>query len=47
MANPEKYQAPAEIGRLRTLALGMGGIALIVMAVGATLTPSKPCVRGC
>ncbi len=35
MANPEKYQAPAEIGRLRTLALGMGGIALIVMAVGA------------
>lgn len=35
MANPENYQAPAEIGRLRTLALGIGGIAVIIWAVGA------------
>lgn len=28
------YQAPAEIGRWRTLALGVGGIALIAWAVG-------------
>ncbi|MEQ1604259.1 MAG: hypothetical protein ABL999_05265 [Pyrinomonadaceae bacterium] len=35
MANPENYQAPAEINRLRTLALGIGGIALIIMAAGA------------
>jgi len=35
MANPENYQAPAELGRLRTLALGVGGIAAIIVAVGA------------
>lgn len=35
MANPENFQAPAEIGRLRTLALGVGGIALVITAVGA------------
>ena len=35
MANPENYKAPAEINRLRTLALGVGGIALIIWAVGA------------
>ncbi|MEO6050183.1 MAG: hypothetical protein ABIP78_02485 [Pyrinomonadaceae bacterium] len=35
MANPENYYAPAEINRLRTLALGIGGIALIIWAVGA------------
>lgn len=35
MANPENYKAPAEINRLRTLALGIGGIALIIWAVGA------------
>lgn len=35
MANPENYQAPAELARLRTLALGVGGIATIVVAVGA------------
>ena len=35
MANPENYQAPAELARLRTLALGVGGIATIIVAVGA------------
>ncbi|MFM9903463.1 MAG: hypothetical protein ACKVQJ_02700 [Pyrinomonadaceae bacterium] len=35
MANLDKYQAPEEIGRLRPLALGIGGIALIIWAVGA------------
>lgn len=35
MANPENYQAPAELNRLRTVALGIGGIALIVWAAGA------------
>lgn len=35
MANPENYQAPAELARLRTLALGIGGIALVAVAVGA------------
>jgi len=35
MAKLDKYYAPAEITRLRTLALGIGGIALIIWAVGA------------
>jgi hypothetical protein len=35
MANLDKYQTSAEINRLRTLALGVGGIALIIWAVGA------------
>jgi hypothetical protein len=35
MANQDKYQTSAEINRLRTLALGVGGIALIIWAVGA------------
>ncbi len=35
MAKIDSYQAPAEISRLRPLALGIGGIALIVWAVGA------------
>ena len=35
MANPENFYAPAELGRLRTLALGIGGIALIIWAAGA------------
>ncbi len=34
MANIDNYHAPAEISRLRPLALGIGGIALIVWAVG-------------
>lgn len=35
MAKLDKYYAPAEINRFRTLALGIGGIALIIWAVGA------------
>jgi len=35
MAKLGDYFAPAEINRWRTLALGVGGIALIIMAVGA------------
>lgn len=35
MANPENYKAPAELGSLRTLALGVGGIATVAVAVGA------------
>ncbi|MGB4990979.1 MAG: hypothetical protein WBO10_17210, partial [Pyrinomonadaceae bacterium] len=35
MANPENYKTPADINRLRTLALGIGGVALILWAVGA------------
>ncbi len=35
MANLDSYRAPAEISRWRTLALGIGGIALIIWAVGA------------
>ena len=35
MAKIDGYLAPAEISRLRPLALGIGGIALIVWAVGA------------
>jgi hypothetical protein len=34
MAILDKYQTPAEVNRLRTLALGVGGIALIVWIVG-------------
>ena len=30
----ENYQAPAEISRYRTIALGVGGIALIIWAIG-------------
>ncbi len=35
MAKLEKYYAPGEINRLRPLALGVGGIALIIWAAGA------------
>lgn len=35
MADFERYFAPDDINRLRTLALGIGGLALIVWAVGA------------
>lgn len=34
MANLDNYQAPADLNRWRTLALGVGGIALIAWAVG-------------
>ena len=35
MANLGNYMAPKEISRLRALALGIGGIALVVLVVGA------------
>lgn len=35
MANLQKYETPVEINRLRTVALGVGGIASIIWAVGA------------
>lgn len=35
MANPEHYKAPAELAGLRALALGVGGIALLAVAVGS------------
>ncbi len=34
MADSGNYQAPADLNRLRTIALGAGGIALIVWAIG-------------
>ncbi|MBA2335695.1 MAG: hypothetical protein H0V90_12275 [Blastocatellia bacterium] len=41
MADSGNFQAPAEISRLRTLALGIGGIALIVWAVGLYFNPEQ------
>ena len=35
MADRDNYQAPADLNRLRTLSLGIGGIALIIWAIGA------------
>ena len=35
MAERDKYRAPGELTGLRSLALGVGGIGLVVMAVGA------------
>jgi hypothetical protein len=41
MADTASYQAPAEINRLRTLALGVGGIGLIVWAIGLYFNPEQ------
>jgi hypothetical protein len=41
VANLGKYRAPDEINGLRTLALGVGGIALIAWMVGAYFTPEQ------
>ena len=41
MADSASYQAPAELNRLRTLALGVGGIALIVWAIGVYFNPEQ------
>ena len=41
MADLGNYQAPPEINRLRTLALGIGGIGLIVWAIGLWFQPEQ------
>src|SRR5437016_7863291 len=41
MAIRENFQEPADIGRLRGLSLGIGGIALIIWAVGAYFSPEQ------
>ena len=41
MADPGNFHAPPEINRLRTLALGIGGIGLIVWAVGLYFSPEQ------
>ena len=41
MANLDSYMAPNEINRLRTLALGVGGIALLFWAGGTYLNPEQ------
>ncbi len=41
MADTGNYQAPADINRLRTLALGIGGIALIAWGVGYYFNPEQ------
>ncbi|MGQ0541868.1 MAG: hypothetical protein ACT4O9_08460, partial [Blastocatellia bacterium] len=41
MADHANYQAPADINRFRTIALGVGGIGLLVWAVGCYFDPEK------
>lgn len=41
MADIGEYQAPAEINRLRSLALGIGGIGLFAWAIGFYLDPEQ------
>lgn len=41
MADSASYQAPAELNRFRTLALGVGGIGLIVWAIGVYFNPEQ------
>jgi len=41
MADRNKYFAPADIGRLQTLALGVGGIALIAWLIGLYFNPEQ------
>jgi hypothetical protein len=41
MASLDSYRAPAELNRFRTLALGVGGIALIACAFGAYINTEQ------
>lgn len=41
MADMENYQAPADLERIRTIALGAGGIALVAWAVGLYFSPEQ------
>ena len=41
MADLGDFQAPPEINRLRTLALGIGGVGLIVWAIGLYFSPEQ------
>ncbi len=41
MADTGNFNAPPDINRLRTIALGIGGIALIVWAIGLYLQPEQ------
>ncbi len=41
MADLGDYQAPPEIDRLRTLALGIGGVGLLVWAIGLYFSPEQ------
>jgi hypothetical protein len=41
MADLDSYQAPADLDRFRTVALGAGGIALIAWAIGAYFAPEQ------
>src|SRR3982751_86927 len=41
MAERDSYRAPGELAGLRSLALGVGGIATLVWAVGLYLSPEQ------
>ncbi len=41
MADTGNFQAPADLNRWRTVALGVGGIALIIWAIGTYLSPEQ------
>src|SRR5258708_29796590 len=45
MANPENYYAPADINRLKTLALGVGGAGLLVWAIGGAYFNPEQALR--
>ncbi len=41
MADRGNYQAPAELGRFGTIALGAGGVSLIIWAIGTYFNPEQ------
>ena len=41
MADIDKYYAPKELGGVRSIALGVGGVALILWAIGVYLQPEQ------